>query len=134
MSVQVLIERGALAPMPSHGWPGAGAVLCFEGVIRPEEGDRRIDAIEYEVYRPMAERVLESLARQAKEAHGLLAVRVWHSEGRVPVGACSFRLEVASAHRAEGLAAMGWFIDAMKRDAPIWKRICEADSPQRAAP
>lgn len=134
MSVRVVIEKGALSPMPSQGWPGAGAVLCFEGVIRPEEDGRRIDAIEYEVYRPMAERVLEDLAAQAKATHGLLAVWVWHSEGRVPVGACSFRLEVASAHRAEGLAAMGWFIDAMKRDAPIWKRVCSADSPQRATP
>jgi molybdopterin synthase catalytic subunit len=36
-------------------------------------------------------------------------------------GQCSFRLQVASAHRAEALAAMTEFIDRLKRDVPIWK-------------
>jgi molybdopterin synthase catalytic subunit len=53
---------------------------------------------------------------------GLLAMYVEHSRGHVPVGQCAFRLSVAALHRAEGFAAMAHFIDALKRDVPIWKR------------
>jgi molybdopterin synthase catalytic subunit len=43
----------------------------------------------------------------------------------VPVGACSLRLLVAAAHRKPALKAMDEFIDALKRDIPIWKEaVC----------
>ena len=38
------------------------------------------------------------------------------------VGQTSFRLQVSAPHRQPALAAMAHFIDAMKRDVPIWKR------------
>ena len=85
-----------------------------------EEG-RSIVALDYEVYDPMAVRVLEGLARAMIERHGLIGVAVEHSRGRVAVGECSFRLQIAAPHRQEALAAMAEFIDRMKRDAPIWK-------------
>lgn len=107
-------ERGTLPE-------GAGAILCFEGVVRPTEADRPIDALEYQVYEPMAGRLLRRIAQEIVARHGLLAVRVEHSRGRVAVGACSFRLQIASRHREEGLAAMAEFIDRLKRDVPIWK-------------
>ena len=69
----------------------------------------------------MAVRVLEGLARAMIERHGLIGVAVEHSRGRVAVGECSFRLQIAAPHRQEALAAMAEFIDRMKRDAPIWK-------------
>lgn len=98
-----------------------GAQIAFDGVVRAREGVALIDALTYQVYEPMATRQLERLGQELCEKHGLLAVQVWHSRGRVPVGACSFRLVVQSEHRAEGLAAMSEFIDRMKRDVPIWK-------------
>lgn len=127
MSVRVHIQRGPLGP-ETHPLTaqGAGAILTFEGVIRADERGERIEAIEYEMYRPMVDEVLASLADEAVRRFGVLALRVRHSEGRVPVGECSFRLEVATAHRAEGLEATAWFIDRMKQDAPIWKRTVSA--------
>ena len=128
MTVTIHIESGPLEAATSFPCDGAGAIVAFEGIIRPHEPDeqseqdRPIEAIEYEAYRPMAEEKLRELAERALQHYGLKRIRVTHSEGRVPVGACSFRLEIASAHRAEGLEAMGWFIDTMKRDVPIWKR------------
>ena len=71
----------------------------------------------------MAERQLSSLAREMLEKHGLCAIHIWHSRGRVPVGKVSFRLEIASAHRQEGLAAMEEFIDRLKQQVPIWKNV-----------
>jgi molybdopterin synthase catalytic subunit len=100
----------------------AGAVVTFDGVVRALEGDRKIQALDYEVYEPMASRELGRLAADLLGSCGVLAIDAWHSRGRVQVGAVSFRLVVRSAHRKEALQAMDRFIDCMKRDVPIWKR------------
>ena len=102
---------------------GAGAVVVFDGVVRGVEAGRPIDGLEYEAYRPMADRQLELLVQRACVDHGLVGCLVWHSVGFVAAGAVSFRLVVAGRHRKESLAAMDWFIETMKRDVPIWKRV-----------
>jgi molybdopterin synthase catalytic subunit len=117
----VHVVDGPLAPWVPMAFAGAGAVVVFDGVVRPLEDGRTLEALDYEAYRPMADRQLERLAAAAAR-HGLIACLAWHSSGRVAVGEASFRLVVASAHRREALAAMDWFIDTMKKDVPIWKR------------
>lgn len=119
--VEVHIEQGPLLPAPLWRVPGAGAVLQFDGVVRPRENGRQLAALVYEDYQPMARRELSKLATQVAERHGLMGLRVHHSRGRVPVGEVAFRLLVAAQHRQEALAAMAEFIDRMKRDVPMWK-------------
>lgn len=122
--VRVEIIEGPLAALAEPvAFEGAGAVVSFDGVVRGVEAGQRIDGLEYEAYRPMADRQLESLAQRVCTDHGLIACLVWHSVGLVGVGEVSFRLVVAGKHRKESLAAMDWFIDTMKRDVPIWKRV-----------
>ena len=121
MSVTVHIIDGPLAAPEPWSADGAGAVLSFEGVVRPMENDVLIAALEYDVYHPMAEQQLQRLGDSIVDQHDLIGLIVEHSRGRVHVGECSFRLRIASAHRKEGLAAMDTFIDRMKRDVPIWK-------------
>ncbi|MEQ8848992.1 molybdenum cofactor biosynthesis protein MoaE [Botrimarina sp.] len=131
VSVEVAMTEGALARPAPLACPGAGAVVVFEGVVRRLEEGREIDALVYEAYQPMAAAELRRLAERTAAEFGLLAVRVEHSTGRVAVGEVSFRLAVASPHRGEALAALGQFIDEMKRSAPIWKapafRVGESD-------
>src|SRR5690606_32367079 len=122
MSIEVQIIDGPLAEQPRLPViDGAGAILHFEGVVRPLEDGRQLAGLEYQAYEPMASRMLHTLAQAAIDEHGVLAVRVEHSRGWVPVGARSFRLIIASRHRKEGLAAMDAFIDRLKCDVPIWK-------------
>lgn len=124
MSVHAAILEGPLAP--AGGAPvvveGAGAWLVFEGIVRGLEEGRALSALDYQAYEPMASRQLAALAEDVAGRYGLLRIEVLHSRGAVPVGACSFRLSVWSAHRKEALAAMDEFIDRLKRDVPIWKR------------
>ncbi|MEM7681276.1 MAG: molybdenum cofactor biosynthesis protein MoaE [Planctomycetota bacterium] len=135
MSANARIFDGPLDGIPAPTpHPAVGAVLVFEGRIRPTEAAQTITAIDYETYDPMAERMLGELARQALEKFGLLAVQALHSRGRVGVGQCSFRLWIASTHRREGLDAMDWFIDTLKRDVPIWKRPVFVESGAGATP
>ena len=122
MSVCVELVEGALAREAVDAFPGAGAVIVFDGVVRGSEGGRAIQGLEYEAYRPMADVQLRRLAGAMLEKHAILACHVWHSVGLVRVGEASFRLVVAGRHRAESIAAMDEFIAAMKRDVPIWKK------------
>lgn len=117
--------QGPLSSQPAE-WDapaGIGALVCFEGVARPQEDGRSISALDYEAYEPMASRMLRQIADQMVSRHGLLGLCVEHSTGRVAAGERSFRLRIASRHRKEALAAMDEFIDRMKKDVPIWKSV-----------
>ena len=123
MSATVRIIDGAIGdPAPVLPLDAQfGAAIVFDGVVRSDEGGRTIRALAYEVYEPMASNMLAELGREMLAKHGLVAIMVEHSRGEVPVGQRSFRLTVYAFHRAEALAAVGEFIDRMKRDVPIWK-------------
>lgn len=120
-SISIELVEGPLTAAPPSVVSGAGAVLVFEGVVRPEEAGRSLEALRYEAYEPMATRELGRLAERTVIEHGLFALGVTHSVGRVAVGQVSFRLAVAGAHRAEALAACDAFITEMKRCVPLWK-------------
>jgi molybdopterin synthase catalytic subunit len=122
MTVEVNILEGPVPILPPLEVAGAGALINFSGMVRPTEAGKSIQGLQYEAYRPMAERQIELIARSLMATHGLLAMRIAHSVGWVPVGECSFRLDVAALHRREALLAMGEFIDRLKEDVPIWKQ------------
>lgn len=116
------LEVRAAGPAGNDAGEGAvGARLSFEGVVRLDEGGRRLAALAYETYDPMAERMLRVLAEDVAERFGLERLCVRHSRGRVPVGACSLQVVIESGHRGQGLDAMRVFIERLKQDVPIWK-------------
>lgn len=119
--IEVRLVEGELGAGEPMRLPGAGAVVQFEGVVRPTESGQPLRGLTYEAYEPMTGRMLDALGREIAEQHGLRALRVEHSVGFVPNHAVSFRLTVVSAHRKAALAAMDKFIDRMKQDVPLWK-------------
>jgi molybdopterin synthase catalytic subunit len=123
MGVSVHISDGPLQAATPPRVPGAGATLVFEGIVRAQEAGKEIAALYYQTYEPMAQRMITSIAEDLIKKHGLLAIDVEHSRGRVGVGECSFRLRVSSRHRKEGIAAADEFIDRLKADVPIWKSV-----------
>ena len=125
-AVAVRLTAGPLGDAAPWRVAGCGAVVTFDGVVRPGEprpggGKGELSALLYESYEPMTTRELTALAAAVAAETGAAALDVEHSIGRVPVGRCSFRLRVAAAHRAEALACCTAFIDRMKRDVPLWK-------------
>ena len=123
MSVTVHITSGPL-PLTPVAWSahqGYGALVTFEGVARPMEGGRLIEALDYEAYEPMASKMLRRIGEELVEKLGVMGMCIEHSAGRVAVGDISFRLRIAARHRKEALAAMDQFIDRMKKDVPLWK-------------
>jgi len=76
--------------------PRTGAVTLFIGVVRGEEGDRQVEALEYEAYHPMAEAKMR----------------------QIPVA-----VAVSAGHRHEGIfEAARYGINRMKEIVPIWKK------------
>ena len=127
--IDITLHEGPLPPAARWLVAGAGAVVRFEGVVRPTEQGRVLVALHYEAYEPMTTQQLHQLAATIAAEHGLRGIRVAHSVGDVAVGEVSFRLDVASAHRVEALSAMAAFIDRLKQQVPLWKVPRFADEP-----
>jgi molybdopterin synthase catalytic subunit len=103
--------------------PSAGAVATFVGVTRNSFQGRLVRHLEYEAYRPMAERALERIGMEiARRWASVTGVAIAHRLGRVEIGEASVVVAVSAPHRADALAACGFGIDLLKRELPVWKR------------
>jgi molybdopterin synthase catalytic subunit len=115
------VQRGRIdleAVVDSVRRDDAGAVVLFVGTVRKDPGVRALD---YEVYRPMAVRVLGEMVDRAKTKFGVVEMSIVHRLGRIPVGGDSVAIACSSAHRSEAFAACAWAMDEVKRIVPIWK-------------
>ncbi len=107
---------------------GMGAAVCFLGVVRGNEGEKAIGALEYETFQRMAEHQIELLFDEMEKRWPIESVRLVHRVGLVKVAEPSLWVEVIAPHRSEAFAACQWLIDEMKRLAPIWKKPVRNDS------
>ncbi len=103
--------------------PSTGATVVFVGTTR------EVPSLEYEAYADMAEEQIARLAAAAAAEHGLTAVAVSHRTGSVPLGEPSVVVAVSAPHRSEAFAGARAVLDAVKSQAPIWKREHPEDGP-----
>jgi molybdopterin converting factor subunit 1 len=101
------------------GRPGAGAIVCFQGVTRD------VSTLDYEAYTEMAEERIASILAECVAAYGLEAAAAEHRMGSVPLGEASVVIAVSAAHREEAFAGARKAIDRIKAEVPIWKREVE---------
>ena len=101
--------------------PRAGAVVTFQGVTR------EVDRLEYEAYAEMAEVRLREIAAAAAARHPVCRVAVEHRLGAVPLSEPSVAVAASAPHRPAAFAAAREIIDAVKAQAPIWKREVEGE-------
>ena len=101
---------------------GMGAALIFLGVVRAQEGEATITAIDYEAFDDMACHQFELIFEEIDRQWPVESVRVVHRVGVVPVNEPSLWLELIAPHRAEALQACQFLINEMKQRVPIWKR------------
>jgi molybdopterin synthase catalytic subunit len=105
----------------------AGAVCTFLGLARQStvepDGSARddVEALHYEAYVPMAQRVLATILNEAAQRFGAQCA-VTHRLGSVAVGQASIAIAVATPHRAQAFEACRYIIDEIKSRAPIWKQ------------
>jgi molybdopterin synthase catalytic subunit len=101
-----------------------GGIAVFLGTTRDETDaqGRKLVALDYEAYAPMALKQMKDLAAKARERWPIVRLAILHRTGRVEVARPSVIIAVSTPHRGEAFEACRWIIDTLKADVPIWKR------------
>ncbi len=114
-----------LAQRP-EGCPAAES--HFLGRVRAIGGAGEcVAALELEHYPGMTEAQIELLARNAAVRHGVVAVLVWHRVGRVLPGETIVLVAVAADRRGPAQRCGQELLEALKHEAPFWKRELRPD-------
>lgn len=100
--------------------PSVGGIATFFGVVRGEGG--RVTALEYEVFEPLAERQLATIAQELKKTYELQTMHIVHRVGRVKSGEIAVAIFASAPHRKAALEAVQVAIERLKREVPIWKK------------
>jgi molybdopterin synthase catalytic subunit len=120
------IDVGALISAAQR--PDCGAISTFVGTTRIDEsGGASVEYLEYEAYRPMADRKLEEIGGDIEERWDVREVSIVHRIGRVGPGEASVAIVVASPRRREAFEASRYAIERIKQVVPIWKREVWSD-------
>jgi len=108
--------------------PDCGAVATFVGTTRIDESSgARVEYLEYEAYRPMADRKLEEIGAEIKDRWEVRYVSIVHRLGRVDPGEPSVVITVAAPKRGPAFEASQYAIERIKEIVPIWKREVWSD-------
>jgi len=120
------IDVGALIQGAQR--PDCGAVSTFIGTTRVDEAEEAsVEYLEYEAYRPMADRKLEEIGAEIGERWDVRHVSIVHRLGRVDPGEPSVAIVVASPRRGPAFEASRYAIERIKEVVPIWKREVWSD-------
>lgn len=99
----------------------AGGVALFVGVVRDDDGGRRVRGLEYSGH-PSAPAALRRVAVAVAGAFPVRGLAVVHRVGPLAVGELAVVVAVSCPHRAEAFAACRRLVDDVKEQVPIWKR------------
>jgi len=99
-----------------------GALVVFEGWIRDHNEGQQVERLEYEVYRPLAEKEGARIIDEALERFAVSHAVCIHREGLLELGEIAVIVCVSSPHRGEALDACRYIIDQTKSRLPIWKK------------
>jgi molybdopterin synthase catalytic subunit len=108
--------------------PDCGAISTFVGTTRVDEaGGASVEYLEYEAYRPMADRKLEEIGAEIRMRWDVREVSIVHRIGRVDPGEASVVIVIASPRRGAAFEASRYAIERIKKVVPIWKREVWSD-------
>ena len=99
-----------------------GALVVFEGWIRDHNEGQQVKRLEYEVYRPLAEKEGARIIDEAVQRFGVSHALCIHREGLLELGEVAVLVCVSSPHRGEAFDACRYIIDQTKVRLPIWKK------------
>ena len=99
-----------------------GAVVTFLGTTRNFTRGQRVLRLEYEAYRPMADKKLAEIAKEIRERWSIEDAAIAHRLGPLKIGDISLVVAIASPHRKEAFAACQYAVDRIKQMVPIWKK------------
>jgi molybdopterin synthase catalytic subunit len=104
-----------------------GAHSIFLGQVRNDIiNDKKVAAIEYTSYEPMALETMHQIREQIFTKYQLTCMHIHHSLGVVPVGQMSLFVFTSSKHRRDAIDACNEVVELIKKELPVWgKEIFE---------
>ncbi|MEM7706123.1 MAG: molybdenum cofactor biosynthesis protein MoaE [Pseudomonadota bacterium] len=102
--------------------PTCGGYVSFEGWVRNHQDGRQVQALEYEVYRPLAQSEGEKVLAEARERFEVVDVAAVHAAGHLAIGGLAVWVGAVAHHRAAAFDACRYAIDQIKVRLPIWKK------------
>ncbi|MBU6450505.1 MAG: molybdenum cofactor biosynthesis protein MoaE [Cyanobacteria bacterium REEB67] len=100
----------------------AGALITFEGVVRNHNEGKKVRALSYEGYEPLARAEALRIFAEAQERYQIIKCLAVHRVGELAIGEAAVFLGVAAAHRDQAYQASRYIIDEIKKRLPIWKK------------
>ena len=119
ISANPIDAAGLVRALPNEQ---AGACVTFEGWVRNRNEGRPVRALDYEAYRPLAEKEGERILAEAKGRYPILAAACVHRVGALALGDLAVWVGVTAEHRGAAFDACRYIIDETKARLPIWKR------------
>ena len=115
-------EPSALLNEFSSSATNAGAIVSFNGIVRPHSKTGAVTRLHLQAYSPMTERGIEAAAEQAKQRWPLDGVYIVHRIGDMRAGEPIVFVAAASAHRRAAFEAADFLMDYLKTEAIFWKK------------
>jgi len=102
--------------------PDTGAVVSFIGQVRDlNEGDH-VSQLTLEHYPGMTEKALEAIISEAQTRWMFFDALIIHRVGTLQPLDQIVLVAVSGAHRGEAFKACEFIMDALKTEAPFWKK------------
>ncbi|WP_374643637.1 molybdenum cofactor biosynthesis protein MoaE [Tabrizicola sp.] len=112
-------DPGAEVASFTAGAAGAGAVVSFTGIVRPDGG---LTGMEIEHYPGMTGKAIQAILAEAVDRWKLVDGLVIHRHGRLAPGEVIMMVATAAPHRGDAFAAAEFLMDYLKSRAPFWKK------------
>ncbi len=106
----------------ARGRANDGALASFVGYCRGQHGEEAVSALELTHYPGFSDEAILRIGERCAARHAINAGLILHRTGVVFPGDAIVLVAALSPHRADALAAVEEMIDALKTDAPLWKR------------
>jgi molybdopterin synthase catalytic subunit len=100
----------------------AGASVLFAGIVRNQNKGKQVSWLEYEAFKPLAEKMIHHIEEEAKSAFDLIAAICVHRVGKLSIGDTAVVVITLAMHRREAYEANQFIIDKVKHEVPIWKK------------
>jgi molybdopterin synthase catalytic subunit len=109
--------------LAAEGHPPSAAQSVFVGRVRAIGSDgEALQALELEHYPGMTERQLQQLSSACCRRHGVHSALVQHRIGRVLPGEAIVLVAIAADRRGPAQRCCQELLEALKHQAPFWKR------------
>lgn len=137
--IKNIFVKGAVSPafigesIQQHSTKtNVGGHSIFLGQVRADVmNGKKVAAIEYTSYEPMALEKMHEIREAIFGKYDLICMHVYHSLGQVAAGEISLFVFASSAHRKAAINACEETVERIKQELPVWgKELFENETYQ----